>query len=294
MKLAPSCLSHILIRKTLPFPETPGCHTTQDTRGATDNHRNYHQSAVLGGQVTYRQLKMFILPSAFTELLVSNSLLFCFGVLQPVLFLHPFSVSFREGWFWFDSPSLPAVPQTGREKKKNEDTFEYNVTYQVPSHYRTVFREREKTPESSKRIGPLQFPLIQPSQETFLYDQANDDTCYLLYAYSNPSPMCNALQGLSCSLLATLWGSDSNKSPFCRWRGICPRSLGSLVADLRLNFRSKIKPIKTVLITTQLFSFPWPVLGVTNSDARQVISMSGADWEGTVAAWSSQALCMGG
>ena len=103
---------------------------------------------------------------------------------------------------WFDSPSLPAAPQTGREK--HEDTFEYDVTYQVPSHYRTVFREREKTPESSKRIGPLQFPLIQPSQETFLYDQANDDTCYLLYAYSNPHPMCNALQGLSCSLLTTL------------------------------------------------------------------------------------------
>lgn len=168
---------------------------------------------------------------------------------------------------WFSlSPCSPSNRQ--RKKKKNEDTFEYNVTYQVPSHYRTVFREREKTPESSKRIGPLQFPLIQPSQETFLYDQANDDTCYLLYAYSNPSPMCNALQGLSCSLLATLWGSDSNKSPFCRWRhrsisrlGICPRSMGSLVADLQLNFRSKIKPIKTVLITTQLFSFPWPVLG---------------------------------
>lgn len=45
--------------------------------------------------------------------------------------------------------SLQSLKQA-EEKKKNEDTFEYNVTYQVPSHYRTVFREREKTPESIK------------------------------------------------------------------------------------------------------------------------------------------------
>ena len=80
---------------------------------------------------------------------------------------------------WFDALSLHVAPQTGRGKK-NEDTFAYNVTYQVPSPYRSVFRASEKTPESSKRVGPLQFPLIQPSQQTFLYDQANEDTLFTL------------------------------------------------------------------------------------------------------------------
>lgn len=122
MKLAPSCLSHILIRNSEPFLETPGCHSTPSTWGATDNH---HQSAVLGGRVTYRQLKIFILPSAFSELSVYNPLLcmcafFLITCFTPLPILIILSIIWR-GMIWFHFPlSLPTTPQNGGGKKERK------------------------------------------------------------------------------------------------------------------------------------------------------------------------------
>lgn len=48
-------------------------------------------------------------------------------------------------------------------------------------------------PKSKKEIEPLKFSLIQPSQETFLYDQTKNNNIYLPYAYHNPSLMPNTL-----------------------------------------------------------------------------------------------------
>lgn len=58
-KLAPSCLSHILIRKALSFPEAPGYHSTPSTWGATDNQC---QSAALGARLLTRNWRSLYCP----------------------------------------------------------------------------------------------------------------------------------------------------------------------------------------------------------------------------------------
>ena len=177
-KLAPSCVSHILIRKTSLFLETPGCSITQGTRGAPDNHRN-HQWAALGARLLTGNWRYLYCP-LHSLTLVYNSLVLVFFL--TICFIPWLILStMQRGMIWFDALSLHVAPQTGREKKTRRHIW-IHVTYQVPS-YRSVFRESEKTPGSSKRVGPLQFPLIQPSQQTPLYDQANEDTLFTLYFF---------------------------------------------------------------------------------------------------------------
>lgn len=72
-EVTPSCLFHILIRQMPPFLETPDCHSLLSTWRATDHHHRH--CTAFRGQELYGQLKIFPLPSAFSELLVCISLL---------------------------------------------------------------------------------------------------------------------------------------------------------------------------------------------------------------------------
>lgn len=100
MKLAPSCLPHILMRKMLPFPETSGCHSPLSTWRALDNHPHLD---VLGAGYLQAIEDIYIALCFLWTLS-----LYLFTVfLKSVLFLHScyFSVSF-EGVISFDAPCL--------------------------------------------------------------------------------------------------------------------------------------------------------------------------------------------
>lgn len=97
----------------------------------------------------------------------------------------------KDDVIWF-SLFLPAAPQTGGEKKWRHIGRWHNL---AAFFFLQMSLQRKRwIPESNERMEALQFPLIQSSQETFLYDQTNNsDSRYLFYAYSNPSPTLTAL-----------------------------------------------------------------------------------------------------
>lgn len=107
---------HILIRQMPPFPETPDCHSPLSTWGATDHHHHHHCTA-LRGQEPYGQLKIFPLPSAFSELLVCISLLRFNNLFY--FFTHVnISQYHLEGLFHLILPASSSAPKPADKKMK--------------------------------------------------------------------------------------------------------------------------------------------------------------------------------
>lgn len=145
MKLAPSCLSHILIRKTLPFPEAPGCCTSPSTCGAADNP---HPSAVLGGSGyllatddSYIALH-FLWALSLQPFSVHGCFLLTNG-LTPSPMLMLFSIIWR-GMIWFHLPlSLPQPPKMAEKKGK---------THLSMTQPRKSLLMRDQSSEKEKRL----------------------------------------------------------------------------------------------------------------------------------------------